>query len=183
MSSDENLIAVRYVRALFALATEQKAHDNVKKDMLVLASLLAESKDLQKLFVNPIITREQSQKLIEAVLTKAGACDLTKSFFTVLAHQRRLAIAALIIEQYLAMLAESRGEITADVTSATELDAKEVKLLSESLTKATGKKVHVRTHENAALIGGVQLRIGSQMLDNTIATKLARLRQTLTRAA
>jgi len=183
MSSDENVIAVRYVRALFELSAEQNKHDSIKADMLALKSVLAESVLLQKLLVNPVITREQSEKIMEAVLAAVKAGDLTKKFFTVLARQRRLALTRIIADKYLAVLAESRGEVTAEVTSAVTLGAAQVQILSEALAKATGKKVNIHTHENPALIGGVQLRIGSQMLDNSIATKLTRLRQSLTKAA
>jgi F-type H+-transporting ATPase subunit delta len=55
--------------------------------------------------------------------------------------------------------------------------------LSQSVAKSTGKKVQVKTQQNPALLGGLQVRIGSKMLDNSIAGKLARLKQKLTEAA
>src|SRR5438270_800932 len=104
MSSDANLIAARYVTALFDMATENKSHDSVKKDLLVLKSAISQSEELQKFLVNPVITREQADKAMAAVLTAIKASDLTKQFIALLAHQRRLAIIGNIITQYLERL-------------------------------------------------------------------------------
>jgi F-type H+-transporting ATPase subunit delta len=183
MSSDDNVIAVRYARALFELASENKQHDSIKKDMVTLQSVLTESIELQKLLVSPVITREQAEKTMAAILTAIKAGDLTKKFFALLARERRLGLTSIMIQKYLTMLAESVGEITVEVTSATKLDIAELELMKKTLSKTTGKKVELQTKENPALIGGVQIRIGSQMLDNSIAGKLSRLRQALQKAA
>jgi F-type H+-transporting ATPase subunit delta len=183
MSSSVNLIATRYVRALFELAQDNKQHDSVKADMLMLKGVLSASADLRKLLSSPVVTRADAEKAIVAVLQAIKASELTKKFFTLLAHQRRLAITSIAIEKYLAMLAESRGELDVQVTSAEALDASQIKALTEALSRSTGKKVEIATRENPALIGGVQVRIGSRMLDNSIAGKLSRLRQALTKAA
>lgn len=183
MSSDTNLIAERYVTAFFDLATDQRQHDNVKKDLLMLKEVLAKSAELQKLLVNPVITRKQSAEAIRAVLSAVGACDLTKKFFTLLANQRRLAATSVMIEKYLDMLAKSRGELVVQVTSASNLSKEQLATLSSALTKATKKKIELKLTQNPELIGGVQVRIGSQMLDNSISGKLSRLRIALAKAA
>lgn len=183
MSLDNNLIAARYVRALFGLAAEQDAHDQVKKDMLAMRSVLAQSQELQRLLVNPVISRDQMEKAVQGVLTAIKAGELTRKFFTLLVRQRRLALTGAAIDAYLQMLAESRGEVAVQVISAQELGKDQIKILTQALDKATGKKVNLETKENPALIGGVQIRIGSRMLDHSIAGKLARLRLALTKAA
>lgn len=181
--SDANLIAVRYVRALFDTASEQKQHDNLKKDLLTLKTILAKSPELQKFLVNPIITRAQSEEGIEAVLASFKATELTKQFFSLLAKQRRLDLTSLIIDKYLAQLAESRDELVVHVVSASSLGKKQVEFLSDVLAGVTKKKVELKLAENSELIGGVQIRIGSKMIDNSVSTKLARLKLVLSKAA
>jgi F-type H+-transporting ATPase subunit delta len=158
MPSDERLIAARYVQALFDLASENKQHDKVKADMLTLKSVLSVSAEFQKLLTNPVISREDAQNAIAKVLEGINACDLTRRFFALLARNRRLALTAHAIDAYLAQLAESRGELAVQVTSAQDLSDEEIGILSDSVAKATGKKVQVKTSQNPALLGGLQVR-------------------------
>lgn len=181
--SEVNLIAARYVNALFSLASEQKQHDAVKKDMLALLDAFTGSEPLRKFLVNPVMERKQSATVIAALLDAMKASDLTKKFFALLAHERRLAIAPTAAQKYLDMLAESRNELSVQLTSAKALDKKQVEAIADSLSKSTGKTITVNTSENAALIGGLQVRVGSKLLDHSIAGKLARMRLALTKAA
>ncbi len=182
MASNEGLIASRYVRALFDLAEESKQHDDVKKDMLAFKSVVAGSPELQKFLTSPVITREQAEKAMSALLSAIKAAEITRKFFMLLARQRRLALARTAIDKYLFLLAESRGELAVRVTSANKLGDAQLKVLVAAISKATGKNLDVKTEENPALIGGIQVRIGSKMLDHSIAGKLARLRTALSSA-
>ncbi len=183
MSSYANLIAVRYVRALFETAAEKKQHEQVKKDMLALRAVIAKSPELRRFFVNPVISRAQAEKAMDAVLTAIRAGELTRQFFALLAKQRRLAVTPAVIEKYLAQLAQERGELVVHVVSASAFGKKQVEFLSGVLAGTTGKKVELQLSENSELIGGVQIRIGSRMLDNSISSKLSRLRLALSKAA
>jgi len=183
MSSDVNLIAARYARALFNMATEKKQHDALKKDLLALKGVLAKSPELRKFLVNPVISRTQSEKAMNAVLAAINASPLTQQFFALLARRRRLEITPAIIEKYLAQLAQMRNELVVHVVSASSLGKKQVEFLSDVLEGVTRKKVDLKLSENSELIGGVQIRIGSQMLDSSVSGKLARLRLALSKAA
>lgn len=182
MSQDDRQIAARYVKALFDLATEAGEHDQVKADMQTLKSVIEGSSELEKLLGSPVISREVSGNAMEKVLAAAKACDLTKKFFALLARNRRLAVTKLAIDDYLARLAESRGELTVHVTSAQALSADDTKTLTQTISKATGKKVQIETEENPALLGGLKVRVGSRMLDNSVEGKLDRLKQLLSAA-
>lgn len=183
MSSDDRLIATRYVEALFELASESGQHDAVKADMLVVKSILQASVELQKFLVSPIVSREESAAAMAKLLAAAHASELTRQFFALLARNRRLSLTPLAIDKYLERLAESRDELTVDVTTAQALSEEEMQVLTNAISASTRKKVSLRARENAALLGGLQVRIGSTMLDNSVAGKLARLKQSLTQAA
>jgi F-type H+-transporting ATPase subunit delta len=88
-----------------------------------------------------------------------------------------------VIEKYLNKLAESRGELSVSVTAATALKPEDTKVIADAVAKSTGKKVNLTVRENPALLGGLQVRIGSRMLDTSLATKLSRLKQALSQAA
>jgi F-type H+-transporting ATPase subunit delta len=183
MPSHDRLVAARYARALFDLASDNNAHDVIKNDMLMLQSVLAESRILQKFMVNPTVTREQAEKGIDTILAAMNASALTRQFFALLARNRRLGVAALAIKRYLALLAEAHGDLKVHVTSAHGLSESQLQLLTGSLARATGRAIEVKVATNAGLIGGMQVRIGSKMLDTSVAGKLARLQRRLTEAA
>lgn len=179
MASDSRLVAERYVEALFELGQESKASDALKADMLMLKSIVHNSAEFQKLLVSPVVSRIEAEKAVAKVLTAAGACDLTRKFFALLARNRRLALAPIAIDSYLKRLAESRGELTVHVTAAQELDSEEAQAITGAIAKSTGKKITLEISKNPDLIGGMQVRVGSQMLDNSVAGKLSRLKQSL----
>jgi F-type H+-transporting ATPase subunit delta len=183
MPSDANVIAERYVRAFFDLASEAKTHDAVKRDLLTIQTMIGESGELRSFLINPLITRKQAGQTINELLVRIKASDLTRKFFATLAAQRRLALTDSVIEKYLGLLATAKGELAVQVISAASLSKEQLRTLSEVLTKATGKKIELKTSENPALIGGVQVQIGSTLFDNSIAGKLARLTSALTKAA
>jgi len=183
MSSDNRLIAARYVSALFELASEGKQHDAIKADMLALKSVLDDDGAFESFLTNPVLSREQSQKTIDKVLSAIRASDLTKKLFALLTRNRRLALTSLVIDAYLERLAKDRGELTAYVTTAKAMGKEEMQTLSGTIAKSTGKKVTIKAKEDPALIGGLQVRIGSKMLDNSVAGKLQRLKQSLTKVA
>lgn len=183
MASDTNLIAARYVDALFALAAEQKQQDAVKKDMEALLAVFDQSEQARKFIVNPVMNREQSAQAMDAMLEALKASALSRKFFSLLAKERRLAISPVAAKLYLQLLAKSRNELQVEVTAASALSDAQLASIADALSKSTGKKVNLKASTNPALIGGLQVRVGSKMLDSSLAGKLDRLRQALTKVA
>jgi len=183
MAHDTTIIANRYVDALFDLAEKGNQQEQIKHDLVTLEWVIAENKAFQKLLVSPIVSKATAEKIITALLDTMQASALTKQFFTVLIHQRRLPVLRAIINSYLAKLAEARGELAVDLVSAHALTPEQKEMFSTAIAQATGKKVGLRVSENPALLGGVQLKIGSRIFDDSIATKLNRLKNELKKAA
>lgn len=175
-TSGSKRIAERYVRALFDVADEASAVAKVEKDLAALGHALEESEDLQRFLTNPLLSRETQSEAMEAILAKMKATPLTKQFILMLANQKRLPLLPQIAALFIEWTASARGEINGELVSAGELSDKEVKLVETRLTKAYGKKVNLATREDAALLGGVVVKIGSQQLDSSLAGKIARLK-------
>ena len=177
--SEKRILATRYVDALLALALEAKAEDAVLADLQVLASAAKESEALARLLVNPTITVSDKVAAMEAVAAKGKAHALTSQFLVTLTKEGRLAILPLCAPVFERKLAEKRGEVKAVVTSAKALKKKQVTDIEKALKKALGREVAVTTQEDASLLGGVRIEVGSRMLDHSVAGKLERLRQSL----
>ncbi len=175
MASQTTGLAGRYASALYDLADEHKVLDAVADDLRGLLVLLGESADLKRLVRSPVIGRSEQMKAMTAMMEKAGANPLTTKFVGAVADNRRLFALADMIKAYLAELANRRGEVTAEVTSAVVLGDAEIEQVTEQLRAAVGQKVAVNVSVDPSLIGGLIVRVGSRMVDSSLRTKLQRL--------
>lgn len=168
-------LAGRYASALLDLADENKKLDDVAEDLRTLEAAVSQSEELRRLIRSPVFSRAEQSKAISAVAEKLGIGDLTRRFLLVVAQNRRLFALPEMIRAYLEELARRRGEVTAHVVSAIELDEEQRKALVEALKSTAGGKVQVDVKVDPSLIGGLIVRIGSRMIDNSLRGKLRRL--------
>ena len=175
-NSGASRLAGRYAAALFDLAQANKQIDAVKSDLDLLNSLIDESEDLRKFLDSPVITRNEQGKALSVIVEKAKFSTLTSNFIAVVAENRRLFVLPAIIAAFTDILSEYRGEVIAEVVSATELSNKQLTALGSSLKKAIGSKVTISTSVDHELLGGLVVKVGSQMVDSTLRTKLQQLR-------
>jgi len=168
-------LAGRYATALYELADEAKALDAVAADLKTLKGLVAESADLRRLVTSPLVPREQQAKAVLALVEKAGVSDITRRFVGTVARNRRLASLVQIVDGFMALLAAHRGEITAEVTSAKALSQPQAEAVGNALRTAIGKKVSVQLNVDPKLLGGLKVKVGSRLIDASLASKLQRL--------
>ncbi|MGD9868531.1 MAG: F0F1 ATP synthase subunit delta [Hyphomicrobiales bacterium] len=172
-------VAGRYATALFELAEESGKTDAVAADLVGFQKLLDESADLSRLVRSPVFTVEDQQRALAAVLSKAGIKGLTADFFGLVARNRRLFALPEMIGAFKSLVARKRGEISAEVRSATKLDAKQTAALKTALKDVTGQDVTFTTSVDPALLGGLVVKIGSRMIDTSLRTKLNNLKMAM----
>lgn len=172
-------LAGRYAQALIELAEDKKRLDQVAEDFRGLRALVDDSPELRRLLRNPLFGRERQTKAITAILDKAGVDPITKNFCLVVARNNRLFALPEMMDGYLQKLAKKRGEITAQVTAAQELSDKQKQSLADALHKSVGGKVNIETRVDPGLIGGLVVRVGSRMIDNSLRSKLNRLQHAM----
>lgn len=162
----------RYATALFELAQGGKQIDAVEASLNTVRQALAESEDFAALTNNPAIPRAAAGKAIAAVASTLGLDPLTARFLGVLAENRRLRDLPAIIRAYRALAARHRGEVTAEVASAHPLSDDQVAELRQALRTRVGRDVSVDLTVDPSLLGGLVVKIGSQMIDSSIKTRL-----------
>lgn len=165
-------LAGRYATALFDLARESKAIDSVGKSLAGLEAALAGSADFAALTSSPLLSRTAAAKAVAAVAKSMKLDGLTTRFLGVLAQNRRLGQLGPVIGSYKVLAAAHRGEATAEVTSAHPLDAAQVAALKKQLRTKVGRDVAVDLKVDPAILGGLVVKIGSQMIDSSIRTRL-----------
>jgi len=169
-------VAGRYASALFELADNAKALDQVAQDLDTFKRLLAESTELSRLIGSPVIGRDLQSKALLAVLDAAGIKSLVRSFVGTVTHNGRARDLPAMATAFLTELAERRGETSAVVTSAVPLTPQQLQQLTDALRSVLGgAKVSIDAHVDPDILGGLVVKVGSRLFDSSIRSKLARL--------
>ena len=165
----------RYALALFELANEQKKLEAVGRDLAAVAQALAESDDFKALTTSPLVGRDEAVKAVKATAKAMQLDTITGNFLGVLAKNRRLGQLPGVIRAFNTLSARHRGELTAEVVSAHNLDDGQVDALRQNLRTRMGRDIAVDLRVDPAILGGLVVKIGSQMIDGSIRTKLNNL--------
>jgi F-type H+-transporting ATPase subunit delta len=172
-------IAARYATAVFDLAKEDKALKSLEGDIDALGGALEASSDLRDLISSPIYSRDEQRSAVMAVGSKLGLSTTMGNTLALMASKRRLFVVPQMLSVLRDKVAEEKGEVTADVTSATPLTAAQQKTLSKSLAETFGKTVKLNLAVDESLIGGLVVKVGSKMIDTSIKAKLTALQNTM----
>lgn len=172
-------LAGRYATALFGLARDQRQLEAVGASLAALRQALAESDDLRALTTSPLTRRDDALKGVAAVAEAMNLDPITSNFLGVLAQNRRLGQLGAIIRTFNLLAALHRGETTAEVVSARPLDDAQVEALKANLKRRLGRDVAVDLSIDPTILGGLVVKVGSQMIDGSIRTKLNTLAQAM----
>ncbi|MGQ0563703.1 MAG: F0F1 ATP synthase subunit delta [Gemmobacter sp.] len=172
-------IAARYATAVFDLAREGKALAVLETDTDALESALDVSADLRGVIASPLLTRAEQGAALGAVAAKLGLSPTMANTLALMAQKRRLFVLPQLIAQLRALIAEEKGEVTAEVTSATPLTPAQAAALSDTIKARVGKDVKLKTAVDETLIGGLVVKVGSTMIDTSIRAKLASLQNAM----
>jgi len=165
-------MAGRYATALFELALEGGALDAVAADLDRFNALVGESADLARLVRSPVFSAEEQVEARGAVLDSAGIGGLAAQFLKLVASNRRLFAVRDMIKAYRALLASHKGEVTAEVTLADRPSDSQLAAIKDALAAVTKKDVKVDLKIDPGIIGGLIVKLGSRMVDNSLRTKL-----------
>ncbi len=162
----------RYASALFDLSRGTKSIEVVEASFATLESAIAQSDDLRRLIASPLISRGAAACAVKAVAGELKLDPLTANLLGVLATNRRLAQSTKVIASFRALAASHRGEATADITTAHPLDDAQIAALKAKLKARVGRDVAVTLKIDPAILGGLVVKIGSQLIDGSIRTRL-----------
>ena len=165
-------LAGRYATALFELARDERQLEAVGASLATVRTALADSADLQALTGSPLIGRDDAVNAIGATAQALQLDPITSNFLGVLAQNRRLGQLGAVIRYFNLLAAHARGETTAEVTSAHPLNDDQVAALKANLAARLGRNVAVDLTVDPTILGGLVVKVGSQMIDGSIRTKL-----------
>lgn len=168
-------LAGRYASALFELARDQRQIDAVERSLEALRQTLVDSRDFAELVASPLVDREQSGRAFAAVAGSLNLDPITGNFLGVLARNGRKGPLLAVIRAFRRLAADHRGETTAEVISAHPLNDDQVAELKAQLRARAGRDVALDAQVDPKILGGIVVKLGSQVIDASIRTKLNRL--------
>jgi F-type H+-transporting ATPase subunit delta len=171
-------VASTYARAfadvvLSAKLDAQRATGELRR----IAGLLVESSDLRQVWENPAIPADQKRRLLDAIAHRDGIEKPVRNLVAVLIDHRRVKYLDAVIQQLEKELDARLGFAEAEITSVRELGDAEKRSLEAQVAKLTGKKVRAKFRQDASLLGGVIVRIGSTIYDGSVKGQLQSIRE------
>lgn len=165
-----------YVDALLAVAGSAEAASALLPDLDAFARTLGASPELREVLRNPSVERARRAELLGAITAKAATAPLAARFLSVLLANRRIAHVSEVIAAVRERLDRDRNVVEARVQAARPLADAEADEIRKALEGRTRRTVRLRTETDPALLGGFVVRIGSEVYDASLATRLARVR-------
>ena len=176
LQSTGNLIADRYAYALYELSSEKKCVDEVLYDLQILKAYIKQNKDFKLLIKSPLIASSEKLLIIEKILLDHSANNLTSTFLKVISNNKRFANLPSIISRFAIINSKKRGEVIANITSADELSDEQKSGIKNQLRLILGKKLSLNYNVDKRILGGLIVKIGSIMIDSSIASKINKLK-------
>jgi len=168
-------LAGRYATALFGLARDEQQIDAVTRSLDTLEAAMTESADFKTLVTSPLVGRAEAGKTIRALTPTLGLDPITAKFLGVLADNGRLGELKAVIKTMRTLASGHRGETSAEVSSAHPLNDDQLARLKSNLKARIGRDVAIDARVDPSVLGGLVVRLGSQMIDASIRTKLNNL--------
>lgn len=170
--------ARRYAQAVYDLAKQSGKLDEWKKDLATLNTLFGSEQGVAAL-EDPKLTDEARTKILDNVFVSQKLDPLVVNFLRLLVDRRRLGLLPRIVEIYGEMYNKEKGIIIAEVTTAIPLDDAHQKRVADQLARITGKQVQLSTKVDPGILGGIVTRIGDELIDASVASRLAALAEKL----
>ncbi len=175
----QTILAKRYAKALFAIGKEDGKYEAYNDALRGVAELFATVPEVQDALTNPLYPLDVREKAMTALIGAMGADKIIGNFLTLLVQKKRTAIIPEIAEVFRVMVDEDKNISHGSVVSAVELSAELRSAIQDTLEKLTGKKVELTASVDPAIIGGMVAKVGDLVLDGSIRTQLASLKDSI----
>lgn len=176
------LVARRYAKALLDIGITQGTLPALQKELGDLDRLVRSNPDLERLMSAPLIAPSRKAAALEAVLVQAGVSQTTRRFLRAVAVGARLGCFHDIVAAFDSLVDGHMGVIEAGVTTAHPLSDLQAKVLTERLAARTGATIRLRWRQDASLIGGLKVQLGSTIFDASLQGQLSQLKARLLNA-
>ena len=181
-STFSNSTSASYAVALYELAKENAELDNVEIAMKSLKKLLNTSSDFKDMILSPTVIKEDKRNVIFAIADKNNFSAILNFFLGVVAMKNRLFFLNKIIESFLNLVSNNKGELTAKLITSKKLSTEEQENIRNEFSKDFKSPLNIDFKYDTDLIAGLIMQVGSVMIDTSIKTKLKKLEKNMLEA-
>ena len=178
-STFSNSTSKSYAIALYELSKENSELDKVEDEMKKLNKLLDSSADFKEMILNPTVAKDDKKNVIFKIADQNNFSETFKKFLGFVAIKNRLFFLGKIIESFLSLASNNKGELKARLISSKKLSIQEQKNIQTELSKVFKSQLNINYEYNSDLIAGLTIQIGSVMIDTSIRTKLKKLEKNM----
>ncbi len=184
MSKNNSTLSTKnsYSQALFELSSENNLTNDMELQTNSILKLINNSKDFRELIKDPTNKIEDQLKIINKISDQFKFNELLKKFLGFIISKRRFFYIEKILNDFLTICSNSRGEIHAELSSAKELNENEVKNIKNELSNTYGSNIKLNHKHDPSLIGGLIIKVGSTMIDTSIKNKLQQIEKKMIEA-
>jgi F-type H+-transporting ATPase subunit delta len=173
-------IAEVYARSLFEVAKEHDVLDRVHDELGQFADALSDDRTLQVFLFSPYFSSEEKRDGVKKIVSDAD--ERFENFLELLAERHRMPALFRIKREFDALWADEHKLLPVTVTSAVELDEGLAEDIAKRIQEQTGRTVELSSNVDPEVLGGLMVRVGNMVLDDTVRNKLERLRKQVARA-
>jgi F-type H+-transporting ATPase subunit delta len=171
------IVAKRYAKAMYQVASERNLLDQVEKELALITETFSASPELVEWLNHPNTDSAKKKELFSSIFKDLN--EMTLNFLFLLADRGREVYLEEIFAEYKRLSNEEKGIAEAVVTSATPLDEEDKQQLIEIFQQLIGKKLLVKNVVDSDILGGVIVQIGDRLYDGSLRTKLIRFQERL----
>jgi len=165
----------RYAKSIFQIAVEKNILPEIEKNFFQVGTLLKDSIDFKKFVVNPTIQKQSRLSIIETISKKFNFNKYFINFLKLINEKGRFFFLEKIIRDFFSIVAESKGEVTADLIIANEISEIKKEEIKKELSLLYKKDIKLNFSVDESLISGSILKVGSKMIDNSAKSKFNRI--------
>ena len=181
-SSFSNSTSRSYAIALYELSKENSELNKVEDGVKSLNQLLSESPNFKEMILSPVVAKEDKRNVMFTIADQNNFSGILKKFLGFLATKNRLFFLDKVIESFLNLVSNKKGELKAKIVSAKKLSTDEQKKIQNELSEDFKSQLNINYEYDPDLIAGLIIQIGSVMIDTSIKTKLKKLEKNMIEA-
>ena len=174
--------AKSYSQALYELASEEKKLNDVEEHVISIIKLISQSEDFNSLIKDPTNKQEDQLNVINTIFERFNLNSLLKNFLNFLVIKRRFFYIEKILKNFVMTCSKNRGEISAKLIVAKELNVNEINKIKDELSQNFGSNVKLNYNYDPDLIGGLIMQVESVMIDTSIKNKLQQIEKKMIEA-
>ncbi|PHR24626.1 MAG: F0F1 ATP synthase subunit delta [Desulfotalea sp.] len=175
----QTILAKRYAKAIFTIGQSQENYEEYNEVLQGVATLFTDIPEVADALTNPLYPMDVKEKVMTGIVASIGVDKVMGNFLNLLVQKKRAEILPEIADAYTSMVDEEKNISHGNVISAVELSDELKNNIQTVLEKLTGKKVELTTAVDPTIIGGMVAKVGDLVLDGSIKTQLAGLKDSI----